>query len=256
MHEINLVNIAPLIIEQKKMIKTTIIYLLTATLFFVSCTSNSGKYDDRAIESLDNLSETIGNLNSCSYTLATIVSKENTSEFSNEHDVYMRGPDKMYIHTNGTKGEKGFWYDGSNFAYFSYNKNTYDTISAPGNIIAAIDQLHHKFGIDFPAADFFYPSFTDDIINNFSEVLYMGDNNIDGVDCIHIEAVNKAEILQIWIEKETNLPHKMIIGQINNSGSNYEAVFSNWRVNPNLPDILFEFEPPTNSTRKKLQPKN
>lgn len=235
------------------MIKKIVYYLIAATLFFVSCTSDNGKYEKGAIDHLDKLSETIGNLNSCSYTLNTVVSKGTESEFSNEHDVYMRGPDKMHIHTNGTKGQKGFWYDGSSFAYFSYNKNTYDTVSAASNIIAAIHQLHNDYGIDFPAADFFYPTFTDDILDNFNEVLLVGDENIDDVDCVVILASNDDIVLKIWIEKDSNLPNIVSITPFDKSASSYKAVFSNWRINPPLPNMLFEFAPPPNSKREKLQ---
>ena len=237
------------------MIKKVTYYLIAATLFLVSCTSDTGKYEQEAVDHLDMLSEAIGNMNSCSYTLNTVVHKGAESEFINEHDVYMRGPDKMHVHTNGTKGKKGFWYDGSSFAYFSYNKNTYDTVSVAPNIIAAIDQVHNEYGIDFPAADFFYPTFTDDILDDFNEVILAGDENIDDVDCVVILASNDDNVLKIWIEKDSYLPHKMSIVQTNDSDNSYEAVFSNWRINPKLPDVLFEFKPPANSKREKLQPK-
>lgn len=237
------------------MIKTTTYFLIALFLVLGSCTSNNQKYDEKAVSSLDALSETIGNLNSCSYTLNTLVSEGDEIEFRNEHDLYMRGPDKLHIHTIGTKGKKGFWYDGSSFAYFSYDKSSYDTVSAPNNIIAAIDELHNKYGIDFPAADFFYPSFTDDILDNFNHVMYMGDENIDELDCVVIKASNENVVLKIWIEKYTNLPHIISIVKTNDSINSYEAVFSNWRLNPILPDLLFEFAPPINSTRVKLQPK-
>lgn len=221
-----------------------------------SCSSTSNKYDDKAIEHLDKLSETIGQLNSCSYTLNTISITANEVVFSNENDVYMRGPNKMHISIKGTKGSKGFWYDGSSFAYYSYDKQIFDTIAGADNIIAVIDQLHNEYGIDFPASDFFYPSFTDDVIDNFNEVLFYGDSDNNGVKCVVIKAVNSEKELQLWIDKETNLPHMMLITKLDNSGDSYEAVFSNWRINPNLPDMLFEFEPPSNSTRVKLTPKN
>jgi len=235
------------------MIKKLTYYLIATTLFFVSCTSDSGKYEQGAVDHLDKLSETIGNLNSCSYTLNTVVRKGAEQEFINEHDVYMRGPDKMHVYTNGTKGKKSFWYDGSSFAYFSYNNNTYDTVSAKSNIIAAIDEVHNKYGIDFPAADFFYPTFTDDIIDSFNEVILVGDENIDDVECVVIMASNNDNVLKIWIEKDSDLPHKMSIMPTDKSLGSYKAVFSNWRINPPLPDMLFEFEPPTNSKREKLQ---
>ena len=224
----------------------------------VSCSSNQddNKYDTRAVEYLDNLSETIGNLNTCSYTLNTINAKSKDSVFINEHDVYMRGPDKMHITSNGRKGSRAYWYDGEQFSYFSYNKNVYDTVSAPANIIAAIHFLNDKYGIYFPAADFFYPTFTDDIIENYNNVLMMEDELIDNVDCAVIEASNDSEFVQIWIEKATNLPYKLSIEKTEDSGKYYEAVFTNWKLNPELPDVLFKFTPPANSNRVELQVKN
>ena len=110
--------------------------------------------------------------------------------------------------------------------------------------------------IDFPAADFFYPTLTDDIINNYDQVLSMDDEIIDNVDCALIEASNDIETVHIWIEKSTYLPYKMIITKNEGVNNFYEAVFSNWKINPTLPDILFEFSPPANATRIKLKVKN
>ena len=238
--------------------KKLIIFLIFPTLFMVSCSSSESgkKYDTEAVAYLDDLSDAIGGLNSCSYTLNVINSKSKDSVFVNEHDVYMRGPDKMHITSKGTKGVKAYWYDGKQFSYFTYNKNIYDTVSAPGNIIAAIDFLHNKYGIDFPAADFFYPTFTDDIIDNYNNVLMMEDETIDNVDCAVVEASNDNEFVKIWIEKATKLPYKMSIENAENSDKYYEAVFANWVLNPKLPDVLFKFTAPEGSSRKELQVKN
>jgi hypothetical protein len=162
----------------------------------------------------------------------------------------------MYIHSIGTKGERSYWYDGKTMGYFNYTKNVFDTIPAPDNIIKTIDVIHHKYGIDFPAADFFYPTFTDDMIDGFDKILFYGDETIDGVDCVVSESVNDKYLVHIWINKSTNLPHKLVISTVNNPLGYYEAVFSNWRVNADLPDILFEFKPPLNSNRAPLKVKN
>ena len=240
------------------MMKKLIIFLIIPTLFVISCSSSQGnnKYDTQAVGYLDSLSITISNLNSCSYTLNTINSKSADSVFTNEHDVYMRGPDKMHVTSNGRNGRKAYWYDGKQFSYFSYIKNVYDTVDSPANIIAAIDFLHDKYGIDFPAADFFYPTFTDDIIDNYNNVLMMDDELVGQVDCAVIEASNDNEFVQIWIEKATKLPYKFIIGKTGDSNKYYKAIFSNWVINPNLPDVLFKFSPPENATRVELQVKN
>ncbi len=245
------------------MIRRTIFYLAVFSLMLASCSTfdtKEGKYDTNAIANLDKMSEKIGELNSCSYTLNTKLDKINESNelshITNKHDVYMRGPDKFYIHTTGTKGRKSFWYNGNRFSYYSFDKNIFDTLSIQGNILDAIDHLHNKFGIDFPAADFFYPTLTDDLMENFDKVMSLENISIDDVEYLLIEASSSDKVIEIWIEKNTYLPYKLSMFSLDNSGTNYEAVFSNWKVDPNLPDMLFEFKPSENSSREQLKSNN
>jgi len=246
------------------MIKNRLLSFGTLIFLFVSCNSNSGDqagvYDSRAIESLDRMSEIIGKLNSCSYTLNTYVVEKNDSDeqdvFSNENDVYLRGPDKMHVRVNGTKGEYGYWYNGSDLAFYSYSKSTWDTVDAPDRIIEAIDFLNNKYGIDFPASDLFYPTLTDDIIEHFNTVLYFDNITIDEVNCVLIEATNEKNVMQMWIEEATNIPYKILLIGRSDGGNYYEGVFTHWKIDPQLPDILFEFEAPSNSTRVHIEEKS
>ena len=244
------------------MLKKSFFYFIILSLFAVACNPSDkkeGKYDTRAIESLDQMSETIGDLSSCSYTLNTDLNRLNNSNelenIINEHDVYMRGPDKLYVYSTGSKGKRSYWYNGNRFSYYSYGRNVYDTLSVSGNILDAIDLLHNKYGIDFPAGDFFYPSLTDDLIENSNEILFLEKESLDGNDYTIIEAINKDKTIIIWIDENTKLPYQLIMTSNDESGISYHAVFSNWRVNPKLSDIMFEFEPTGNYTREKLQTK-
>jgi hypothetical protein len=236
------------------MTRKAILYAVVASLFLVSCTAkNEEQYDTRAIESLDAMAEVIGELSACSYTLKDVNVNEDGSEFYNVHDVYMRGPNKMYIHSNGTKGERSYWYDGTVLAYYSFDKDTYAEIDAPENIMETIRYVHDKYGVRFPAADFFYPSFTDDILTNFDQVLFLGDELIDGIESTSILASRDTLVVQIWIDKASNLPLRLSIESIGDTAKFYEATFSNFRSNPDLPDLMFESDPPTDSEKSELK---
>jgi len=236
------------------MLNKKILYSILASFFLLSCTSKDNEeYDSRAIESLDVMSEAIGELTAASYTLNDFIVKKDGSEYTNEHDVYMRGPNKMYLHSVGTKGDRSYWYDGETLSYYSFSKNVYATIEAPDDILQTIDYVNDKYGIDFPAADFFYPDFTDDIIDNFDSVLFVGDELINGIDTTSVFASNDTTAVQIWIDKASNLPLKFVIESEVNDAEYYEATFSNFRKNPNLPDLLFEFKPPNNSESTELK---
>ena len=242
------------------MLKKIIIPIIILGSLIISCDSSSSdvakEYDTRAVTVLDSLSSTIGGLKSCSFSLNTKFSaKDSNKLLFVESDIYMKGPDKMYIHSEGDRGEKGYWYNGKQLAFLNYDKSTYDTIPAPTNIISTIDLVHNKYGVDFPAGDFFYPSLTDDIMENYNKVYYIGDVEIDDTKCVAISATNEEESLYIWVKKDTYLPYKMVIIQKEESSKTFESIFSNWVVNPNLPDILFKFTPRPTSKRIKLMPK-
>jgi len=237
------------------MVKKAVLYSVLVSFFLVSCTSeDKEQYDTRALASLDAMSEAIGELGACSYTLNNVNVLEDGTEFYNQHDVYMRGPDKLYIHSVGTKGDRSYWYDGSTLAYYSFDKNTYATVEAPDTIMKMIKHVNEKYGVDFPAADFFYPDFTDDILNDFDHVLFLGDETINGQESISVLASNDNSIVRIWIDKATNLPVKFLIDSKVSNAEYYVASFSNFKVNPDLPDLLFEINAPINSESTELKP--
>ena len=237
--------------------KNVFLVTLLSALFFVSCNSSGdGEYDTRAVESLDKTTKTISDLTSLSYTVNAYIVNEEGEESSKLSDVYLRDSNKMFIENEGTKGHKSFWYNGEDFAYFLFDKNEYDILEAPGNTLTLIDSIHSQTGIYFPGADFLYPNLTDDVLNNYDQLLYFGEEKVDEVDCFALEATNEETIVQFWIQKETNLPYKMVVSSKNNENKYYEATFSNWRMNPKLPDIMFEFQPPAGSERKKFVEKN
>jgi hypothetical protein len=108
--------------------------------------------------------------------------------------------------------------------------------------------MNIDYNFNFPAADFFYPSFTDDMIEQFTSIKYLGKQFIDGEECYHIMATNKDLNVQLWISNETNfLPKHFVIIYKNKSNLQYESRFSNWSLNPNIPDSVFDFMPPPNA---------
>jgi len=236
------------------MINKTILYSILASFFLLSCTSkDKEQYDTRAIETLDVMSHTLGELSACSYTLNAFIVEEDGAEHFTEHDVYMRGPNKMYIHSAGSRGNRSYWYDGDHMSYYSFDKNVYATIEAPDNIVQMIDYISSKHDIDFPAADFFYPGFTDDILAEFDYVLFAGDELVDGIKSTSVFMSNDTDTVQIWVDKASNLPLKLVIYSKDNASEYYEATFSNFRSNPVLPDLMFDFKPPINSESTELK---
>lgn len=246
------------------MIKKTIFFCATLILLS-SCITD--KCDDNkyleadAIAVLDGMSSSIGELYACSFTLQVyselIMDSTGVEVYKGISDVYMQDSNKLYIYTTSNKGDRGYWYDGDRLAWFNYDQNVFDTLPAPETIMQTINAAHDNYGIDFPAADFFYPTFTDDIINHFDSVFYLGAQKIDGEDISQVLAVNDNMKVNFWIANNGKQQYPVSFFILRNELGNdlqYEGDFSNWRFNPALPDNLFEFSPPEDATRMTIQP--
>ena len=124
------------------------------------------------------------------------------------------------------------------------------------SLVEMIDTVNKLYGIEFPAADFLYPTFVDDILSNSKELVYLGLTKVEGKECYHIAGVAGDKTFQFWISDDAfSLPLKMVIVYTGKEmNPQYEAVLSDWQVNPTLPDALFEFAVPHKAKKVKLVP--
>jgi len=216
------------------------------------------KYDSVAMLILDRMSDVIGDLESCSFRVNSSFDIDDESHGLIKqfiyNEVYMAGPDKMLVNIMGPKGHNQYWYNGTNLFYYSYDENNYAVIEAPPTILKAIDSINKNYEIEFPAADFFYPGFTDDLIESSDQISFLGNSLINGKDCFWILATGKDKRIQLWISNDAfNLPAKYVIVYRNLDGNpQFEATFSDWQVNPNLPPTMFDFMPPPMATKIRM----
>ncbi|MEL4308234.1 DUF2092 domain-containing protein [Joostella sp. CR20] len=213
--------------------------------------NNQSVIDSSAINILDKMGSYIGTLDACTFTLERSLDHEGYYGLEKHFytdEVTMVGPNKMVVKTRGTQYNKDFMYNGEKFVYYSVDENNYCVLDAPDNIIDMIDSFHKTFGIRFPAADVFYPSLTDDMIENFDNIIYMGNDYINGVLCFHILASNDDLNVQLWIENDEDpLPAKMVIIHKDGNHNQYEATFTAWDINPEIDAEVFDFYPPEDS---------
>lgn len=218
------------------------------------------RIDTVAVAILDKMSAVIGDLSSCSVTIKSnydITSKElGLIKHSDEQQLFLHGSSKMLVKSDGDRGSRDFYFDGTRLSYYSLDKNQYGQIDAPLSLVEMIDTVNKLYGIEFPAADFLYPSFVDDILADSKELVYLGLTKVDGKECYHIAGKASDKTFQFWISDDAyTLPLKMVIVYTSEElNPQYEAVLTDWQVNPNLPDALFTFTVPHKAQRVKLVP--
>ncbi|OZV71089.1 DUF2092 domain-containing protein [Winogradskyella aurantia] len=229
------------------------IFILLLSFTTVSGFSqNESKIDTVAVDLLDKMSSVIGELTSVTFNLETSTDVlndlfENERQFGT-HQVHMVGPDKMAVHSRGDKGNRAIWYNGELVTYYSFDENNYVTVEAPDNIITMIDSMNAKFGMKFPAADLFYPSLTDDVLNYFDNLKYLGMKVVDGEECFHVMSSNADTTFQLWISNTALfLPKRYLFIDKKNGYQQYQGTFTNWNINIDLPESMFNFSPPANA---------
>jgi hypothetical protein len=232
--------------------KKNLLLLPLLVISFFGYAQEAKDIDSTAIFILDKMGDVIGDLEAVSFTLNNSSDKLDANKNIVKHyttsTISLSGPDKLHIRTEGTKGKSGFHYDGAYMSYYNYDENNYVTLEAPESTLEMIDEMHLDYDFRFPAADFFYPSLTDDMVTQFDSIKFLGKKIIDGEACYHIMATNADLNVQLWVSNETYLlPKRFVIIYKNKSNLQYEATFSNWSLNPNIPDAIFDFMPPPNA---------
>jgi hypothetical protein len=218
------------------------------------------RIDTVAVSILDKMSAMIGELTSCSVVAKSnydVSSKElGLVKHSDEHHVYIGGHNKMLVRADGDKGSRQLVYNGKTLYHYSVDKNHYTQTEVPSTVIEMIDFMNKKYGIVFPVVDFFYPGFVDDLLSESSNLVMLGTTRVDGKECFHIAGTAKDKTYQFWIADDAfNLPVKMVIVYTDKPlNPQYEATYSDWQINPNLPKALFEFNAPPHATKIKMTP--
>jgi hypothetical protein len=240
------------------MIRKFLFGIFICSMMTTRVAAQKAKIDTIAVAILDRMSALIGDLSSCHVTVKSNYDVRSQHlglvKHGDEEQLYMQGPDKLLIRSQGDRGDRNIFYNGESLSYFSVENNQYATLPFSLPIVNMIDTVNKIYGINFPAADFFYPSFVDDLLSESRYLIYLGMTKVDGKDCFHIAGITADKSYQFWITDDAlGLPLKMVIVYTNQDmNPQYEAVLSDWQINPILPAALFEFMIPPKAKPIKM----
>lgn len=211
---------------------------------------NAQRKDSTAIYLLNRLSNVMGSLQSFSVEVNTTYDVQANQlglvKKSDNHIVKVNGSTKLNIISKGDKGHKGYWFNKGKLNYYSFDKNNYAVVKTPDSIMSMVHLVHNKYGIEFPSSDFWYPTLTDDLMVAFKDIYYLGVTDVNEKECFHIIASNENLSIQIWISNDDYyLPIKMVIVYLDElHAPQYEALYTNWKLNELFPEAIFNFITP------------
>ncbi|MFB9078225.1 DUF2092 domain-containing protein [Flavobacterium procerum] len=238
-----------------------ILFLIGFLMMNMSINSQTQRIDSAAVYILHRSTESLQYIKSCSFHAVVTYDISNESlgliKHSVNERVIIKFPDKMKITSSGDKGNKSLWYNGKTLTYYSFDNNTYSTAPAPKSVIETMDETSRKFGIEFPAADFFYETFLEDLKAEQGNLIYLGKTIINDHECFHIAGTDKNKSFQFWITNDDYfLPAKMVIVYTaDKEKPQYEAVYKDWIINTDYSDYMFEFTAPPKAVKVKMIPR-
>src|SRR5262252_8396671 len=240
--------------------------LLSATLLLCAATpalSQPGPDDPKALIVINRMADNLGALHACTFKLQVSHDEWNADagmlvKLNDTHEVYLVGPDKMLVITNGDAGHRGFWYDGKDAYSYWYGENNFGHLSVPPTIIAMIQKIHDDYGVDFPAADLLSPTFVDDLRAQSDSITFLKPVRINDQDCFHIAARGSDQDMELWIANDAVMLPVRYLFRTREKGqtTEYEATFSDWKMNPDLPATMFRFTPPPGSREVRMVSRN
>jgi hypothetical protein len=239
--------------------------IIFLTLFLIGILHkpvSAGTYDSAAVMILDRMSDLIGSLQSCRFQLAVANDQGNSKgelvKYFTDYDISFSGASNLLIDAKGYHGHRQIRYNGKQFAYYSFTENNYGMLDVPDKTIQMMDSMNKKYGIDFPAADFFYPGFTDDMIEHTDSIILLEPVREGEKEYFQIMAYAKDFNVQFWIENGAyTLPARFCITYKNKAGNpQYMGIFSDWQLNINLPPTLFDFVPPPGARKVRIMSKS
>jgi hypothetical protein len=241
--------------------RTKIILCLLGLVFITGTRLQAQNVDTAALYIMQRMSNTLKNLSSCSVHVQAFYDTPSDDlgliKRSKDEMVYATFPNQLRVDVKDENERHALIYDGKQLIYYSYDDNDYSSIdNVPSTTLETIQLVSKTYGIEVPAADFFYPSFVDDIKSTAITLSFLGRSKIDGKECLHIAGKDSTMSYQFWIQNDPLfLPVKLVIVYNNRPGvPQYEAVYSDWNLNVNLPKSLFDFTAPPQSQKIDIKP--
>ena len=176
-------------------------------------------------------------------------------QFSNRRTVAVQRPNQAVADVEGDAGHFSLWYNKDTVSAFDKRHNAYTVFRVPDELDETLDFMASEYDTVMPLADLVRTDCHDVLTGNALFGMYVGIHEVDGVRSHHVAFANDWLEWQLWIDAENDpLPRKIVINYKNEPGEpQYTAVLRAWNLSPDLPEGLFEFEPPDGATRMEAK---
>ncbi len=154
--------------------------------------------------------------------------------------IVARRPDRLRADLRGDTSVANIYYDGQRVVIEEINSNLYAAAQAPSDINGVIDMLQDRLGVPLTIGTLLRTDAQDRISRNTSGDVVTS-SMLDGKPVDHLLMTSGTLKWELWVSQgERALPMMLVTTR---DGLRTIYKFSNWRLNPSVPEGAFHYTP-------------
>lgn len=168
-------------------------------------------------------------------------------EFGEKRRVIVSRPNGLRVEVEHSDGESHLvLYDGKTITAYTPNQYVYAQVSKPGGIDEAVTYFLKDLHMRLPLAALLLSRLPDELEKRTVSLEYVEKDVIHDMPVHHIAGRTDTVDYQIWVPANAPpLPLRVVLTYKNAEGQpSFRADFSDWNLNPQIPDNQFVFTPP------------
>ncbi|MEJ8857616.1 DUF2092 domain-containing protein [Variovorax robiniae] len=184
-------------------------------------------------------------------TLEVVLKTGEKLQFDTAAKATVRRPDRLRAERGGEIVDQVFLYDGASLTLYSLDAKRFAVAPAPATLDAALDYARDRLDIVAPASDLLATNAFDRLTQGLLGAIVVGPSVVGGVKTTHLAFRGPEVDFQVWVQDgDKPLPRKYVITTRQVQGMpEFASSFSNWKLDPEVPDSLFVFAPPKEARR-------
>jgi len=167
-------------------------------------------------------------------------------EFGSRREITLRRPDRFRMREARRDGDtRTVFFDGTTLSMDLPGHEAFVQIERPGTLYAALDHLMKDIGTPVPLAELFAENLAAPLVDGIASGYSVGSSAVAGRPCEHVSFRHPEVDVQLWIEEgDRPLIARIVISHKREEGNpQFRATLSDWDLEPETPDSLFQFEP-------------
>jgi hypothetical protein len=212
--------------------------------------------DSEALDALNRMADTLAQAKGFSVTIrAGFDVVQDTGQkitFGERRKVTLSRPDRLRVEAEESDGKRTLViYDGKAITVFNPGDNVYGQIEKAGSVDDAVRFVSQDLGMPLPLALMLVSTLPDELDQRLQSIDYVERDTLTQVPTDHLAGRAADVDFEIWIAADdTPLPQRLAITYKNEEGApQYRAEFSDWKLNPDVPQVDLAFNPPDGAQR-------